>query len=206
MVAQEGSVTCDSMKLAKVFVLLFFVSVIAELAAVAMHWQPIQFLAKPFIMLCLTGHYLVNAGKRSVSFIFALLFCWAGDVLLLFQVVNSIFFVLGLVTFLIGHVLYIFSYRQFRWAANEKGLLRTQVVRFSFPVILAGTGLIAVLYPTLRHLKGPVIVYAVVLMVMVITALLRYGRTSSESFWMIFIGAVLFMISDSLLAINKFYT
>jgi uncharacterized membrane protein YhhN len=40
---------------------------------------------------------------------------------------------------------------------------------------------------------------------MALTALFRYGRTNSKSFLLIFIGAVLFMVSDSVLAINKFH-
>jgi uncharacterized membrane protein YhhN len=43
-----------------------------------------------------------------------------------------------------------------------------------------------------------------VLTLMVLNAVFRYGRTSSAGFWFALAGAVLFMISDSLLAINKF--
>jgi uncharacterized membrane protein YhhN len=39
---------------------------------------------------------------------------------------------------------------------------------------------------------------------MMINALLRYGKTSSQSFWLVFFGATLFFISDSILAVNKF--
>jgi uncharacterized membrane protein YhhN len=41
---------------------------------------------------------------------------------------------------------------------------------------------------------------------MAIQALLRYGYTTSRSFTLIFTGALFFMLSDSLLAINKFMT
>jgi uncharacterized membrane protein YhhN len=39
---------------------------------------------------------------------------------------------------------------------------------------------------------------------MVLNALFRFGRTNAESFWLVFSGAVLFMASDSILAIDKF--
>jgi uncharacterized membrane protein YhhN len=48
-------------------------------------------------------------------------------------------------------------------------------------------------------------IYALAITLMALTALFRYGRTNSTSFLLIFIGAVLFMISDSVLAINKFH-
>jgi uncharacterized membrane protein YhhN len=79
-----------------------------------------------------------------------------------------------------------------------------QRVRLAFPIVLAGTGLVVILYSKLGDLQIPVIVYAAVITTMVLTALFRYGRTSNSSFWQVFIGAVLFMISDSILAINKF--
>jgi uncharacterized membrane protein YhhN len=39
---------------------------------------------------------------------------------------------------------------------------------------------------------------------MAMQALFRYGRTNSKSFTLVFAGAISFMLSDSLLAINKF--
>lgn len=58
--------------------------------------------------------------------------------------------------------------------------------------------------PGLGEMKIPVMVYASVIVVMTITALLRYGYTSIQSFSLVFGGAIMFMISDSLLAVNKF--
>lgn len=50
----------------------------------------------------------------------------------------------------------------------------------------------------------PVIVYAIVLMGMVMASFFRFGRTTPDSFWLVSAGALFFMISDSVLAINKF--
>jgi uncharacterized membrane protein YhhN len=101
-------------------------------------------------------------------------------------------------------VFYIFTYRQHQHNESENGLQGIQKVRLAFPIILSGTGLVFVLYPVLGELKIPVMVYAIVLVVMTLNALLRLGKTTSPSFWMVFVGALLFMASDSLLAINKF--
>lgn len=194
------------MKRSLIFLLLFIAVSSAELLALMMDWQLVHVVAKPLILLSLIGYYLSRASKRSLTFIMALIFCWAGDVLLLFQPTGEIFFILGLVAFLIGHCLYIVSYRQLQWTEGKNEFMPTQKVRFSFPIVLAGTGLIVILFPSLGGLKVPVLVYSVVLVLMVMTALFRYGRTSSGSFWMVFIGAAVFMSSDSLLAINKFYS
>jgi uncharacterized membrane protein YhhN len=172
----------------------------------AMNLPTLGIVTKPLIMISLTGYYWMNAKERSLIFILALLFCWAGDVLLMFQPQAELFFIFGLVAFLVGHLFYMFSYRQLRDDDIKNELLWTQKIRFSLPIVLIGTGLITVLLPTLGGLKIPVLVYSMVLVGMVMTALFRYGRTPSSSFWMVFAGAGLFMISDSLLAINKFYT
>jgi uncharacterized membrane protein YhhN len=151
------------------------------------------------------GYYLTKSDTPSYFLIGALVASWAGDVLLLFQSRNEIFFLLGLGAFLVTHLFYIFCYRQNRAVNQPDQLLTTRKIRLSFPVLLAGTGLIALLTPSLGDLKIPVLMYALILIFMVLNAVFRYGRTSSGSFWMVFAGAVLFMISDSLLAIDKFF-
>jgi len=190
----------------KLFFIIFIIVTVVELAAVAGNWKFISLFSKPLIMLSLVGHYLASMPHRSPVMIRAMFFCWAGDVLLMFADRDETFFMMGLLAFLIGHLLYIIAYRQNQSGDPEKGLLATQKIRYSFPIILAGTGLIVILFPTLGGLRLPVLVYAVVLMVMTMTALFRYGRTNTASFWLVFGGAVLFMLSDSLLAMNKFYT
>jgi uncharacterized membrane protein YhhN len=61
-----------------------------------------------------------------------------------------------------------------------------------------------VLYPVLGDMRIPVVVYAVTITSMVLNALFRYGRTTATSFGLVMAGAILFMISDSILAINRF--
>jgi uncharacterized membrane protein YhhN len=166
---------------------VFLLSSVVEVASQIFGLTESHFIAKPLIMLGLMGHYYFQSPNRSFLFVMAL------------------YFMLGLGAFLIGHLLYILCYRHFRWAEKANELLRPQKVRFSFPIVLAGTGLVVILYPSLGDLKIPVLIYALVLTLMALNALFRYGRTTTKSFLFVFMGAVLFMLSDSLLAINKFY-
>jgi uncharacterized membrane protein YhhN len=187
----------------KTSLILFVLVVAAELIGVSFNMPLVQTIAKPLIMITLMVHYISGVSERNYFFIVALVFCWLGDVLLMFQG-DEIFFIAGLIAFLSGHVLYIFSYKQMRYAEGIDGLLNTQKIRYSFPIILAGTGLVVVLLPHLGELKIPVMIYALVLTIMVLQALFRFGFTSKRSFVLIFVGAIFFMISDSFLAINKF--
>jgi len=187
----------------KTALILFVLVAMAELFAVTFGISLVNTMAKPLIMISLMGYYILSVSQRNYFFVTALAFCWLGDVLLMFQG-DETYFIGGLVAFLTGHVLYVFSYKQMRSPQSADGLLSTQKIRFSFPVILAGTGLVVVLLPHLGELKIPVMIYALVLTIMVLQALFRFGFTSKRSFALIFTGALFFMISDSALAINKF--
>lgn len=184
--------------------LIFFILVAAsELISVSFNIPALQNVAKPLIMITLMVYYIFSVSARNNFFIATLACCWLGDVLLMFQQ-NELFFIGGLVAFLLGHILYVICFRQMRFNNEAGGLLNTQKIRFAFPIILAGTGLVTVLFPHLGALKIPVMVYALALTIMVLQALFRFGFTSKKSFVLIFVGAFFFMVSDSLLAINKF--
>jgi uncharacterized membrane protein YhhN len=186
-------------------VLIFAVGASAELGTAIFDYPGHSLIFKPLIMIGLMAHYWVMSPARSRLFLVALFFCWLGDVFLIFQSNNPLFFMTGLASFLAGHIVYIFCYRQLQTSPSSRELLGSQKVRFAFPIILAGTGLVTILYPLLGALRIPVMIYALAITLMALTALFRYGRTNSTSFLLIFIGAVLFMVSDSLLAINKFH-
>jgi uncharacterized membrane protein YhhN len=91
------------------------------------------------------------------------------------------------------------------WSSDTTNELQgLQRIRYAFPIVLSGTGLVAILYGRLGGFKIPVLIYAAVLTGMVLVALFRFGKTTTASFAMVFGGAILFMISDSLIAVNKF--
>ena len=192
------------MKNSRLFFIGFLVASVGEIISIIGDFQTHYFF-KPAIMPMLIGFYFTSTEIRNGTFIRALLFCWAGDVLLMFAQIDQLYFMLGLIAFLIGHLFYIFSFRQFVWE-HEGNLLPTQKVRLVFPVLLAGTGLMVILYPVLGAMKAPVMFYSIVLMLMVSYAILRIGRTNKVSFNWVLFGALLFMISDSILAINKFHS
>jgi uncharacterized membrane protein YhhN len=188
----------------KIGLALFIVMSVAELVAVTFDFRMMHTIAKPLLLPTLIIYFISSVTTRDFYFLSALIFCWAGDVLLMFQGAE-IFFILGLVAFLIGHLFYMISYQQLRDSDKHGGvLLNTQKLRYSMPIVLAGTGLVTILFPHLGGLKIPVMIYALVLTLMVLQALFRFGFTSRKSFALVFVGAVFFMVSDSVLAINKF--
>jgi uncharacterized membrane protein YhhN len=192
----------------KVFLYLFVMASTAVLAAEVWGADVIYLICKPAIMITLGLHYIITqrTGNDAVSrsLVLAILFSCAGDTLLMFQHRDPNFFVFGLAAFLAAHIFYILTYRQHRSDDTANELQGLQKIRYAFPIILSGTGLVVILYGRLGEMKFPVLVYAIVLTTMVIAALFRFGRTNASSFGLVFGGAILFMISDSLIAINKF--
>lgn len=186
----------------RIALVAFFISVIGVITFELTQTPWIHFVSKPLIVISLLVYYYYGSLRenRSVTFILALLSCLAGDIFLM----SPEYFIPGLASFLLGHTLFIFSYRQHQNESTINSLQGLQRVRLAFPIILGGTGLVVILYSKLGDLQIPVIIYAAIITTMVLMALFRYSRTSMDSFWQVFLGAVLFMVSDSVLAINKF--
>lgn len=188
------------------FLILFMMAGAATITSHINGLESLEHWSKPFLMIFLAGYYLqqVKSEDRSMSLLFALGFSCLGDSFLMYEHFGPIYFMLGLGSFLIAHITYIIVYKHHVHQSNGDELMGIHRVRLAFPIILAGSGLLIVLFPHLGELKLPVVIYSVILILMVLNALFRYNRTSSASFWFVFSGALLFMVSDSLLALNKF--
>ena len=145
--------------------------------------------------------------KNSFSyFILAgLFFSLLGDTVLLFAPLNELFFIAGLVMFLVAHVFYILAFR-LTDTALPHSYSSMQLFISTIPFILISTGVFLFLKDSLGALMIPVIAYISVITLMGITAALRYKKVSDKSFNLILAGAILFMASDTLIAVNKFYS
>ncbi len=159
--------------------------------------QVLYLAAKPLLMITL-ALYFISASKGYPSWrvyvVIALVFSWAGDVFL----ISNDMFIAGLVSFLMAHVFYIIAYHK-TGAASGK-LRPLDIIKF----ILFGALLIWTIYPGLGGMLIPVLIYALLLLSMGVWAHKRRGATSATSFTLVATGAILFVISDGLIAVNKF--
>lgn len=191
----------------KIFLILFILVSAGEIISTLMDVPVLHTFCKPAIMIMLGFYYWASQREGgepvSIPLIIAILFSCAGDILLM-QKSEEKFFMFGLGAFLVAHLFYILTLRQHRLENSAEALQGLQKIRYAFPIVLAGTGLVTILYSHLEGLKIPVMVYAAVITIMVLNALFRFGRTNTKSFTMVFGGAILFMMSDSLLAVDKF--
>lgn len=133
----------------------------------------------------------------------ALLFSWIGDVILLFADIAEIYFILGLLAFLIAHLSYCVLFNK-----QIIGEIQINKILFAVGSLLIAfylTAMILVLIPSLGELKIPVIIYAAVISTMLLFAFNGYLIWKKPGALYIFLGAVAFVVSDSILAFDKFY-
>lgn len=165
----------------------------------------LHYITKPLIVISLLALLIYHTSLRGrfVKRIAAgLFFGLGGDVFLMFQHTNPNFFLLGLASFLIGHLLYISAFYLDYLTNPTIGKKYTKWAILVFGVFCMAFYIL--LREHLGAMKIPVLIYAFVISLMAIMAVNRHGRVNSFSFNLIFIGAVLFLLSDSILAYNKF--
>jgi len=170
---------------------LFLLVLGSNILSAEMDWLPGVYATKPLLIPLLAWGLVGSAWGRVKWVWIALFFSWVGDVLLMLP---YNLFVFGLASFLLAHIFYI---RHF-WGEWDR-----QQVPFHWSttggVVVYLVAFLLFLYPVLGALKIPVILYGFVISTMLLLAL--HTRRSGYAF-----GAALFVLSDSLLAINKFHT
>ncbi|MDP4263456.1 MAG: lysoplasmalogenase [Bacteroidota bacterium] len=185
-------------------ILLFLIILFANIAGNLLNSQLVDYISKPLIVIFLVVWFLFETKMARSGLkkwiLFALFFSLAGDVLLLFQQNDKLFFLLGLSAFLLAHIFYIIFFHFVR----VKERVRSNAW-FLLIVVVYYAVLITFLSPYLGDMKLPVRIYGIVISFMLMLAMhMPFTRNKIAGQWML-AGALLFVISDSVLAINKFY-
>lgn len=184
---------------------IFFANLLLHIVAKAYEWQTVVWVTKPLIIPILLVYFYKHGGLSNVfnRRIFAgLILSWIGDILLMIQSDTELFFILGLASFLCAHILYI---NAFLIDYRGHSIFRPWPRQMIFLVLGLVCALIFwVLLPYLNELKIPVGVYAITISLMTALALGRFHLVPPSSYMSIVVGAIAFLISDTLLALNKF--
>jgi len=177
---------------------------ITDLIGIYLKNDILVYVAKPLIAISLIVYFLSATWKFENGLMKiiarALTFSWLGDVVLMFESFNKNIFLIGLVSFLFAHLIYINFFSIVR--AGEKIKLKTGLILL---VVVYYSGLIFLLFNDLHEMKIPVLGYGIVISVMFLLALHMLFIKNKEAGKMMMLGALLFVASDSILAINKFY-
>lgn len=172
--------------------------------AVEKKWKSVEYFTKPAVILLFLAWLWQNdlLGGAMIWFSLGLVFSLAGDI---FLMLPGNFFIPGLVAFLLAHVMYLVGFN-------------LSITSISVPVLIAALiflGGTQLLYRRLARslserkedrLKLPIAVYTTVISLMAVSAMFTLANPAWVPLHAIIAtcGAVLFVISDSLLAWNRF--
>lgn len=185
--------------------LIFLLIVVLELIGTINGSKWLDYPVKPFILIWITVYFLMmtEPGPYRRTVVLAFFFSWIGDMLLMFGWKSELFFFAGVGGFFLSQVTYIIVFLKYS-LHQRKGIIERKPL-WGLPFLIYLAGIYLFLYPGLEGIMKPVVaLYAISLIGMSAAAFNRMGLTGSKSFWIVFAGAVFFVISDSLLAINKF--
>ena len=175
--------------------------IIALLAAFTIYWEERKpfywhYILKPLTTFCIIllafNSGLPGLSRYEVLILVGLIFSLAGDV---FLMLPNDRFIPGLVSFLIAQVVYAVAFLS---QTDQYSVL------IILPLLIYGMWIYASLLPHLENMKVPVLVYIVFILLMVWSALNYYWAAGSRLAIYAAVGAVFFLISDSILAWNRF--
>ncbi|HBW36394.1 lysoplasmalogenase [Desulfosporosinus sp. BICA1-9] len=181
-------------------VIVFIATFIVNLYADRNSNLKLKVLTKPLLVPLIILFYLTSAVHINWFIVTALFFGFLGDVSLLGGS-KKIFFAIGLLAFLVGHLFYTLAFLQ--------SIQYFEVVPIWFfialiPYILYGYAILRILSPNLKEMLVPVVIYMCVILMMSFTSTCRIWNGFTLQFLLPFIGSLFFIVSDSVLAYNSF--
>lgn len=180
---------------APLLLVLIAVSASIHLHADAVKRYAIIYVFKPLTVLLILALAAVSEQRHGLAYwgvLAGLAFSLLGD---LFLMLKDRQFTKGLISFLLAHLCYVCA-----WMHPPSVNILVPVV----PLVIAGLLLYQILRPGLGRNGVPVLIYLVVLLLMLLTALNRWLAMPCIWTGVTAAGAVLFVISDAILAVRQF--
>ncbi len=186
-----------SNNITKGLTVVFFAVSIIEIIGVYLDNSLLQTIFKPMIIISLMALYYFSVDKKNNWYILALAFSFLGDVLLMDK--NNLF-LFGIAAFLITQIIYIVIIVK---QMEKPSFFHKYLYAFLFANYVVY--LLSLLKPNLGELFYPVLVYGITISVFVLVTTLNYVTKRTTPALFLVLGAVLFIASDSMIALNKFH-
>jgi uncharacterized membrane protein YhhN len=152
---------------------------------------------KPLAMLCIIAIALLQPGGDpqyyKIAILIGLGFSLVGDIFLIF---DKRLFLPGLVVFLLAHFCYVAAFYQAPAMPNA--------IYSAAPFVLFFAVFMRVLWYGLGAMKSPVFIYALTICLMGRFALNRFLSLETTESALALAGALIFIVSDSVLAYDRF--
>ena len=156
-----------------------------------------SFITKLLLTPILLLIYLTAGEDLKIPVILALVFCFLGDLFLEFPK----HFIPGLSACLVGHIFY-----AVKFLSDITVISKLPWWMFLFTIVYIAYGITLnsrLSIPDLKQ-KTAVYIYTVIILIASFLSLLMCNSVSVYSFWIVLIGTLLFIFSDSILAFNRF--
>ena len=187
------------------FIIFILVSVFHVLTIV-LKKEKLRRISKCLVIPLLAAVYISGGGSRFFFLLPALILGWVGDVLLL-KIEKKAHFILGLASFLIGHIFYMITFIQILGLFGLNGgaprINIPSLLIFTAPAVVLSMVVFRLIKPT-KEMFLPVVVYMTVLIVMNLLGFQVFLFNPGIAGLLILSGCFNFIVSDSILAYYTF--
>jgi len=193
------------MTITKIFLIIFILVSVFHVACIYLKKERARRISKCLVVPLLLGVYLAGGGSKFFTPIPALILGWMGDVLLI-KIEKKTHFILGLGSFLLGHVFYIIAFMQILGIFAPGADCRMNIPAFVIfipPSVVLAMVVFRLIKPT-REMFIPVIFYVTVLLIMSLFGFQVFLRHPGTAGLLILSGCFNFMVSDTILAYYTF--
>ncbi len=162
---------------------------------------PYRYITKTFLILILLLFYIINNKdeKRKRGIVIIALLCFIAGDLFLIGGTTKIRFGVGVLLFAIAKVLYAIRF------SNKQDF---DVLKL-WPFLVFGfaymCGIMLMVYDNLGDYFAPALLYLFIVMMLAQFAFLRKKEVNIKSFWLVLIGVLLSMFSDSITLLKQFH-
>ncbi|MEM1326233.1 MAG: lysoplasmalogenase [Bacteroidota bacterium] len=184
----------------KLLLLIFVLAAVVNLVANQTGATALVIISKPLLMTSLVGFFWRE--RKGVGceiwLLIGLVFSFLGDCFLLGN--SQLFFLFGLGSFLVTQFFYTIAFR--RQIRQHSALSIAPLLLSVLPFLIYYVGVLSLLWATLpSDFRLPIVIYSTVITAMAIAGTYLAIQTKN---WLLIVGAILFVISDSCIAIDKF--
>ncbi len=162
----------------------------------------LRYISKPMFLLSLMVFYVINnkcTSKRSFLYMIIALICFLIGDLLLVTLGSTLLFVMGMFFFIVGKIFYAIRF------SNQRDFKLGRLLPFLSICFLYTLLILNLIYEKLESLFFPVIVYFFVGVMVLQFAFLRKNDVNNQSYLLVFIGIIMSIMSESLIALDMFY-
>lgn len=184
----------------KVMALILFMMVaIINLFSVKHNYKIGKILSKPLLMPMLLLFYCSSVSSPSIYIISALICGFIGDV---FLMAEGIYVAIGGAAFLAGHIFYSLAFLKLIGFSQIPAGLYVFVLPYLFIAIYIGMKI----KTEKKVIRYAVYTYVLFISAMSFCSLIALWLGSKSQLLISFIGSILFMVSDSMIALNTFHS